>query len=234
MVMELNSFLMAGKSLMELGQEIAKMIKKANDSQDVTKRVLIYLDAVKNSVELLGKERQDILNDVRKCDLNNEEQVNALWNRFNRYLFEDNIRPQLFSAVERLKACKPVIEKESQAWWWRNKNKEKAVKSFIQILDELELLITHLTSDFFPGGSGAGIVTLFPIYNAIDEIRQKNKSQKPDETELDNQYEKIYELTQIAIRDSSHEEWFRVNGKVEALATELQLAFSIKVVQNRT
>ena len=232
--MELNSVLMAGKSLMELGKELSKIIEKANESPDVTKRVLIYLAAVKNSVELLGKERQNILSDVRKCDLANEEQVNALWDRFDRFLFEDNIRPKLFSAVEGLKACKPEIENKSKTWWWRNKNKEEAVKKFMHLLDELELLIIHLTSDFFPGGSGAGIVTLFPIYNAIDEIRQKNKSQKPDETELDNQYEKIYELTQIAIRDSSHEEWFRVNGKVEALATELQLAFSIKVVQNKT
>ena len=204
--MELNSVLMAGKSLMELGKELSKIIEKANESPDVTKRVLIYLAAVKNSVELLGKERQNILSDVRKCDLANEEQVNALWDRFDRFLFEDNIRPKLFSAVEGLKACKSEIENKSKAWWWRNKNKEEAVKSFIRLLDELELLIDRLTSDFFPGGSGAGIVTLFPIY----------------------------ELTQIAIRDSSHEEWLRVNGKVESLTTELQLAFSIKVIQNKS
>ncbi len=232
--MDFNSGIMIGKSAIELGQEIAKLIKKANDSPDVTKRVLIYLDVVKTSVGALGIERQQILTDVRKCDLSSDEQVNALWDRFNRYLFEDNIRPKLFSAMEGLKACNPEIEKKSKGWWWRAKNKEEAVKSFMHLLNELELLIAHLTSDFFPGGSGMGINTLMPVYNAIDEIRQKNKSQKPDVPEIENYQEKIYELLQIAIRDSSHEEWFRVNGKVEALTTELQLAFSIKVLAKTT
>jgi hypothetical protein len=234
LVMDFNSGIMIGKSAIELGQGIAKLIKKAKDGSDVTKRVPIYLDVVKTSVGALGMERQQILTDVRKCDLNNEEQVNALWNRFNRYLFEDNIRPKLVSAIEGLTACKSEIEKKSKAWWWRAKNKEEAVKSFMHLLDELELLIAHLTSDFFPGGSGMGINTLIPVYNAIDEIRKKNKSQKPDALEIENYQEQIYQFLRDAIRDSSHEEWFRVNGKVEALTTELQLAFSIKVLAKTT
>ena len=62
--MDLVTAITTGRSLLELGQEIAKVVKIAKDSPD-----------------------------VRKCDVSDSDEVNALWTRLDHYLHEDNIRP---------------------------------------------------------------------------------------------------------------------------------------------
>src|SRR5215207_8768809 len=119
-------FITMGKSLLELGQEIAKVVKIAQDSPDVTKRVLLYLEVARAAVNALGLERQRILTDVRKCDVGDPDQVNALWARLDRYLHEDNIRPQLESSIRGLDACREEIERKAEGAWWRKRNKEAA------------------------------------------------------------------------------------------------------------
>ncbi len=125
--MELVTAIAASKSLLELGQEITKVVKKAADSPDVIKRVLLYLDAARAAVNALGHERQRILTDVRKCDVGDPNQVNALWTRLDRYLHEDNIRPQLENTIRGLGACRDAVTTEAEGAWWRKRNKEAAV-----------------------------------------------------------------------------------------------------------
>lgn len=92
--MDVGTTISVSKSLLELGQEIAAVAKKAQDSPHVTKRILLYLESARAAVSALGLERQRILTDVRRCDVGDADQVNALWERLDRYLHEDNIRPQ--------------------------------------------------------------------------------------------------------------------------------------------
>ena len=132
--MDLITAITTGRSLLELGQDIAQIIKKAQGSPDVVKRLLLYLDAAKAAVSALGLERQRILSDVRKCDVRNSDQIHALWIRIDRYLHEDNIRPQLVDSISGLRACREVIEKEAKGAWWRKSNKETAVQEFTETL----------------------------------------------------------------------------------------------------
>jgi hypothetical protein len=67
-----------GKSLLELGQELASLTKQAQDSSDVERRVLLYLETAQAAVYALGIERQRILTEARRCDVSDPNQVNAL------------------------------------------------------------------------------------------------------------------------------------------------------------
>lgn len=229
--MDVISTIQAGKSLLELGQGIASVVKKAQDSSDVTKRILLYLDTVWAAVNALGLERQCILSDIRRCDVRNPDQVNALWLRLDRYLHEDNIRHHLESSIRGLGTCSEVIENEAKGAWWRKRDKKDAVEAFSRTLNELESVLQGLTCDFYPGGSGMGVQTLLPIYELITKVRDDFKVSRLQEINLEIIEEELGELALAALRDSSHEDWFRMGGKVEALIAELQLAFSIKVTE---
>ena len=229
--MELVTAIEAGKSLLELGQEIAKVVKKAQDSPDVVKRILLYLETARASVNALGLERQRILTDVRKCNISDTEQVNALWMRLDRYLHEDNIRPQLVDSISGLSACRDAVGKEAKESWWRKGNKEAAVNEFTNTLDELDFVLQGLTSNFYPGGSGMGIQTLVPLFELITKVRDSARLARPQDTELI--HEELGVLAFRAIQDETHEEWFRIGGKVEALVVKLQLSFSVKVTEEK-
>jgi len=219
------------KSLVELGQEIAKAVEKAKSSPDVVRRVLLYMEAVQASVNGLGLERQYILTDVRSCDIGNAEQVNALWKRLDRYLHEDNIRHHLVPAVDGLRACHEPIERTANSAWRRKRDKAVAVKGFSTTLELLEKTLDDLTANFYPGGSGWGVLKLLPIYEKLNEIRQAGKLSHCRAAEIHAANQKLGELARKAVRHRSHEEWFKTTGKVEALVTQLQLAFDVKVAE---
>lgn len=112
--MDIATAISLGSSLLELGNHISGLIKKAQTSQDLERRVLHYLEAARTAVQVLGIERQRILTDARSCDVTAPEQVNALWQRLDRYLHEDNIRPQLQNAIDGLRGCREAIEQKAQ------------------------------------------------------------------------------------------------------------------------
>jgi hypothetical protein len=226
--MDLITAISVGKSLIELGQEIAQLITKAQASPDVTRRVILYLEAAKDSVNALGLERQRILTDVRRCNISDSDQVNALWSRLDRYLHEDNIRPHLQSAIEGLAACRQANVKEAKGIRWRKQDKEAAVATFLNTFSELENLLRGLTYNFYPGGSGLGIEPLLPIYKLLNRLRHDfNLDQPPAEPEL--VHKDLEELMLQALSHNTHEEWFRTTGRAEATIAELQLAFSMTV-----
>lgn len=231
--MDIGTTISASKSLLELGQEIAKVVKKAQDSPDVTKRVLLYLESTRAAVNALGLERQRILTDVRRCDVGDADQVNILWTRLDRYLHEDNIRPQLENSIRGLYACRQTVEKEAKGVWWRKRDKQAAVKAFSSTLNELESMLQGLSANFYPGGSGMGVQTLVPIFEVISRVRDDSKFGRPQDSNVELVHEELGELAHHAMRDNSHEDWFRMAGKVEALVAELQLAFSVKVTKEQ-
>jgi hypothetical protein len=229
--MDVGIAISVSKSLLELGQEIAEVVKKAQDSPDVTKRVLLYLESARAAVNALGLERQRLLSDVRSCDVGDADQVNALWTRLDRYLHEDNIRPQLENSIRGLYACRRTIAREAKGAWWRKRDKQAAVATFSDTLSELESLLQGLSSNFYPGGSGMGVQTLMPIFEVISKVRDDSKFGRSKDSEVELAHEELGELACQAVRDKSHEDWFRMAGKVEALVAELQLAFSVKVTK---
>ena len=92
-------------------------------------------------------------------------------------------------------------------------------------MNKLESVLQSLTSNFYPCGSGMGVQTLVPLFELISKVREKAMKDRPQNPELI--HEELGELALNALRDSSHEEWFRTAGEVEALITQLQLAFSV-------
>jgi hypothetical protein len=258
MVITASTAIATGKSLLSLAQNIATVVKKAQESPDVVKRVLFYLKAIQDAVGALGHERQEILADARKCDVQDHEQVSALWMRLDRYLHEDYVRPQLQIAISGLGACREAIEKEAKGILWRNRDKEAAVKAFSSTVDELKDFLRTLASDFYPGRSGMGIQTLRPIYELLSRIRKDPKFPRAADTAATHPQpaavksprrksqsgpgqshtsealeEELGELVRQALRDPSHTEWFSKTAKVEALAVELELAFAVRVTQHR-
>jgi hypothetical protein len=232
--MELITVITLCKSLLEMGQEIAKVVMRAQSSPDVTKRVILYLDAAQASVTALGLERQHILTDVCRCDASDPDRVNALWMRLDQYLHEDNIRPQLESSISGLGVCRDEIERQADGAWWRKGNKRDAVQTFSKALYELESMLKGLMSDFYPGGSGMGIQTLMPIFELISRIRDDFRYNRSQDIQLELIHEELGECAEQARRDKSHEDWFRTNAKVEALVAKLQLAFSVKINEAMT
>jgi hypothetical protein len=216
------------------------------------------LKAIQDAVSALGRERQEILTDARKCDVQDHEQVSALWLRLDRYLHEDHVRPQLQIAISGLGACREAIEKEAKGILWRNHDKDAAVKTFSTTLGELEDVLRGLESNFYPGGSGMGIHTLRPIDALLSRVRNDPKFPRgavtgaahpepaavklprrkirssPGQSDASEALEEeLGELVRHALRDPSHTEWFSKTAKVEALAVELELAFAVRVTQHR-
>ncbi len=221
--MDIITAISAGKSLVEIGAIISPLVENARKSPDVVIRALYYLEAVQVSVTVLGLERQQILTNVRKCDVSNKEQVDALWTRLHVYLFEDNISRNLQKSAKGLVECYEKIGKEVDSIWWRSIDDKKAtVRTFSATLRELGSLLESLNNNFYPGGSGMGIQTLMPIYNLVDEIRQNKKLH-------DN--EELAELAREALSDSSQRDWIQHTGNIETLIAKLQLSFSVKANQ---
>lgn len=237
--MDLLTTLSAGNSIIKIGKEIAQIVKAADKSPEVTKRVLLYLTASQAAVRTLGIERQRILSDVRKCDIEDKTEVDALWERLDTYLYQDNVRTHLVDSIRGLDKCREEIRNEAKGILWRKRNKEAAVKNFDATLQTLLTTLRSLTDNFYPGGSGMGIQTLMPIYNLIDNIRKNRKhwaayDKKRKDEEIEAAFEEIGELAIQAISDSSHEDWIRTTGQIEALIAELQLAFSIQEIRKET
>ena len=226
--MEFLSAIKASKTLLQIGQELATVVQQAQTAPNVVERVLLYLHSAQMAVHALGKERQGILSDVRRCDVADKAEVDALWQRLDSYLHQDHIRPQLQHAIQGLKACSERIEREADHAWWRKRDKQAAVDDFIETLGQLETTLQELSHNFYPGGSGMGVYTLQPMLTLLTRIRQESRTGQQDEDYLNNLREELGEYACVALRDSSHEQWFRTAGAVEALVTELQLAFNYR------
>jgi hypothetical protein len=218
--MDIVTGLAAGKTLVEIGKGIADIVKKAKDTPNVVTKVLHYLEAIQASVQTLGLERQYILSDARKCNIEDKEQVKALWTRLDLYLHEDNIRRPLSDALRGLDTCSQEIRQEAEAAWWRKQDKEAAVQAFTETSRKLWSTLRNLSYDFYPGGSGMGIQTLLPIYQFLDAIY--------NDQDVEADKGKLRELALIALSDPSHLEWMNTTGQIESLIAELQLAFSVR------
>lgn len=212
--------LATGKTLKEIGSEIAGIVSKARKSPDIVTKILHYLEAIQASVQTLGLERQYILSGARQCNIEEKEQVKALWTKLDLYLHEDNIRRPLSDALRGLDKCSQDIQKEAEAAWWRKQDKEAAVQAFTETSRKLWSALRNLSNNFYPGGSGMGIQTLLPIYQFLDAIKNGQ------DVEADKG--KLRELALIALSDPSHLEWMNTTGQIEFLIAELQLAFSVR------
>jgi hypothetical protein len=216
------------KSLIEIASDLGKLNKQAQSAPDVACSVLLYLRSAQVSVSALGLERQRVLSEVGRCDVGDPQQLKSLWTRLDCYLYEDNIRPHLNSAVKGLNACRESIEKEAKTAWWRRRDKESAVADFSQTLGELEKELRELSSCFEPGApTGRGVDTLMPIYVLISGTHRRVRVFKDSEIEPAN--EELGERALWALRAPAHDDWFRLIGRIEALIVELQLAFSVQV-----
>jgi Fe-S cluster biosynthesis and repair protein YggX len=215
----------AVKSFLELASEILDLVQRAKRKRRLERRVLSYLSAAQKAVYALGIERQSILTDARRCDVRKKSQVKALCKRLERYLFQDNVRPGLDGAISGLEECLEPIKSAAQGLRWRKRDKQAAVRTFLDTLSELRWLLRDLDFNFFPGGSGIGVQTLMPIYDLIYDTRERYISKR--NIEYDAVSEDLGELVLRAISDRSNEEWIRIGGEVEALITKLQLAFSV-------
>jgi len=234
--MDLLTTLSAANSIVAMSREIAPLVKAAQESPVVARRVLLYLTVAQASVRALGLERQRILTGVRRCDIEEVAQVDALLERLDTYLYQDNVRPHLIAALRGLDRCREQIRREAQSSLWRRRDKEAAAQKFDATLQTLLGTLRGLTDNFYPGGSGMGIQTLMPIYQFLSDWRRRRQSAGDESAGRDDAvqvaFAELGALAVAALTDPSHEEWLRTTGQIEAYIAELQLAFSIKVLRN--
>ncbi len=76
-----------------------------------------------------------------------------------------------------------------------------------------------------------GVQTLAPLFKLVSKVHDDIRLRRSYDAELELIYEELGELALQALKDDSHENWFRMGGKVETLVAELQLAFSVKVTE---
>lgn len=78
-----------------------------------------------------------------------------------------------------------------------------------------------------------GVQKLVPIFEVITRVRDDAKFGRVKASNVELIHEELGELARQALRDNSHEEWFRMDRRVEALVAELQLAFSVEVTKEQ-
>lgn len=223
----------AFRTLVEIGNELADLINKAKKSPNAARGILLYLRATQVSIHALGIERQRILSDVRKCDLSEKIQAMALWTKLDQYLNQDNVRSRLQASIQGLERLKVDLKKKAKPSWWRKKDKAFVVEEFMQVLNQLTDTLNGLSLNFLPGSaSGMGVHTLIPIYNALDAARKHHLSSKQGRKELLQLQQDLEVSAQDALNDASHSEWLQITARVEALIVDLQLAFSLDMIED--
>jgi hypothetical protein len=227
--MDIVAAIAIGKSLVELAQEIGKIVERAQQAPEVTRRALLYLEAAQASVDLLGYERQGILTNALKCNVGDPAEVDALWTRLDVYIHDDHVRPQLVKTINGLRTCREPLKQEAEVAFFGRKDKHNAVEQYLAILDELESTLQTLSNNFYPGGSGIGIATLLPIRTLVGEIRKAGRTRHLDESETTKLEHELSELVSKARSNPTNREWMETTGRVEGLIVDLTLAFSIKV-----
>lgn len=231
--MEIVAAIATAKSLLDLGKEIGAIVKKADGTEEATKRVSLYLESAECAVGALGLERQRILTQLRKLDMSNPKQVSAAWARLDKYLLEDNIRPILERSIRGLNGCHSAIENQARGLRWRKRDKEAAVADFTATLYELERTLGDLTCNFYPGMSGMGVQTLKPIYTLLGEARKRNKPHQVDPAALESLDEELAGLLRKALHDPSHDEWFVPPEKSESWFPSCNWPFARARTQSR-
>lgn len=225
--MDIATMFATGKTVIEVGGEINNILTKARDNRHLTQKVLLYLDALKESIRALGLERQYILQDVRHCHIRDPQQVDAVTKRMSNYLYVDNISSRLRESLKGLNESRDSIQNQASGIRWRKRDKQEAVRQFLVTLDELEMLLQNLTNNFYPNGSGMGIQTLFPIYEELNQINEAHKDGSSAELDFSALQERLGELLTTAVQDESQTTWFNTTGKLEALIMQLQIAFMV-------
>jgi hypothetical protein len=218
------------KTLVELGQVLARVIGLARDSSPVELRVLLYLRVAQAAIQGLGRERQKIISDASICNIRDREEVGALRERMTIYLTQDNVRFQLQDAIEGLRGCHEPIERAAQGGLirWRKRDKRMAVNAFMITLSDLENQLQNLVYDYSPQFSGMGVPTLEKVYKLIervcDDLRQGLTS---DAEKIEADEEELVELVQDALLDPAQFVWREKSADIERLIVQLQLAFSV-------
>ncbi len=212
--------------LQNVGEVVDGILRSAELSSHVPKRMLLYFEAARTCVDCLGQERQSILRDIRRCNLRSVNDVGELWGRLDCFLHEDSIRPQLLVTLRGLEVCRDMIGfqfPDGDPW---QLNLASGVDTFLLNIEELESLLENLTFNFFPGAGGMGIQTVVPIFNFMSEIRNEFRHGRHSELDFDHCYQQLAVLVCAALRDQSHEGWLVLSAKIEAVLGELELDFS--------
>jgi hypothetical protein len=108
-----DTLLETAGNLAEVSKVVCELIARAAARPRVELRVLDYLEAARQSVSALGRERQGILADLRRCDLRDPASVAAVRMRLDAYLHQDVMRPRLVEAHGGLMGCVEELRDQS-------------------------------------------------------------------------------------------------------------------------
>jgi hypothetical protein len=224
----IEALLSLTKSLEDVGKELGTLISHATETPDVANRVVRYLEVVQTAVYALGRERQLIIEEVDKCNVGNPQQVEALRTRLHKYLYEDYVRKNLMDAVAGLKGSHAELKSKVHFIWWSDPSTDRAVKKFDATLSGLESFLEGLKNNFYPGGSGMGIVTLVPLYQLMGEIRDAGRANLVSAAQLADYNKERSQLLKNALADPSHVAWLTYGAEVETRIAELRSAFDMR------
>jgi hypothetical protein len=217
----------AVSAIVRAGKDLAALNKSAAKAADLQERISLYMRSVQKSITELGKERQAILRAAQNVDVRKAKQVDAVFSRLDTYLRDDNIRPRLKPAVAGLKGCADRVNAEAHRLNWRlrtNKDKAKSAKEFINLLENLNGYVEGLQTNFLPQSpSGQGVMTLQPIHNVLQKVREARKCREA--IDYDERDEELTDALSKAYADESNTNWMNYTAKVETLLAQMSLAF---------
>jgi len=180
----------------------------------------------------LGLERQRILLDASCCDLANREEATALSRRARAYLTVDVFRPVLKNAVDGLYACLPEITSKSTSALWKRRNKSEALQRFTETVHRLGNELSKLSSNFYPGGSGMGVVSLRAILEVVESAKNLSDNERSQPDLLQALNEELGDRVAAALQDASHQEWLQTSGGIEVMVVQLRNAFSVSATRS--
>jgi hypothetical protein len=229
-----GSAIAVGKSVLEFGKSLNDTLERAKGTKNVIEQILFYLQAAQGAVQALGLERQRILLDASCCDLANREEATALFRRTHAYLKVDVFRPVLTTAVCGLYACLPEITSKSTSALWKRRNKSEALQTFTETVHALGNVLSMLSSNFYPGGSGMGVATLSDILKVVERAKNLSDNERSQPDLLEPLNEELGDRVAAALQDSSHQQWLQTSGDVEVMVVQLRNAFSIGATRSAT
>jgi len=200
-------------ALEEIEKQREKITKYEKDDVEACK---LYMAMAKTAIDGLVKEAQSIMLQARSIDNKNPQEIDILYERINKYLYTDNLRPALNDSISGLNGISDAMITHANRplqWPWIKRIRQGSVENFQNLLQQLTDFLQGLQSKYLPGGSGMLVSDLYEIMRIVDNIREK----KVEYSEL-----AVFIESSEKDRSNTYNEWLKLNGELTEIFEKIR------------
>ena len=209
----------AGPIIQTAHKKAQEAIEKAKDAQRTDlERTLANFAAADEAIQGLGREWEQLLATARICPLRDTDAVQQLVNHLEGYLTTNWLRDELRLAFEGLTEEREVIEGRSRTirqFPWKRKNRERALKRYIDISTELFDFLESLGPVQYMNPSGVG-------WKHLKDIQEVLCNRMLD---LEQARQQLEQLVQKARDDPRVQDWRKLRSEIKITHSRLVRAF---------